>query len=142
MSGLTLHAPHLSLGGKATLAMASVAVLMVVAILGAKFHLRRMQLLQEFQTSVRGAAGTTALALASDEISSIYLPNDSNFATFVKAREILERSREINGLAENEMYSAPDRGFPLRDGVCRHAAKDDLYRQPLQCAARQLGPIF
>ncbi len=84
--------------------MASVAVLVVVAILGTNFHIRRTQLLQEFQTFVRGAAGTTALALQGDEISAIRAPTDADSDAFRRARKILERSREINGLAENEMY--------------------------------------
>ncbi len=84
--------------------MASVAVLVVIAILGTNFHLRRTQLLQEFQTFVRGAAGTTALAFSGDEIKEIRSPNDANSDAFRRAREILERSRAINGLAESEMY--------------------------------------
>ena len=42
--------------------MATVAALVVTAILATNFHFRRAQLLQEFQAFVRGAAGTTALA--------------------------------------------------------------------------------
>ncbi len=84
--------------------MASVAILVVVAILGTNFHIRRTQLLQEFQTFVRGAAGTTALALSGEELNEIRSPNDAASPTFKRAREILERSRKINGLAGNEMY--------------------------------------
>ncbi len=95
---------RLSLRSKTALAMATVAVLVVVAILGTNFYFRRAQLLQEFQAFVRSAAGTTALALQGDEISSIHSPNDASAPPFAEARKILERSRRINGLAENEMY--------------------------------------
>ncbi len=95
---------HISLRAKVAAAMASVAVLVVIAILGTNFYFRRTQLLQEFQTFVRGVAGTTALALEGDEIGAIHAPNDADSAAFRRARGILEQSREINGLAENEMY--------------------------------------
>ena len=39
---------------KVALAMATVAALVVAAILGTNFHFRRVQLLQEFQAFVRG----------------------------------------------------------------------------------------
>ena len=84
--------------------MATVAALVVAAILGTNFHFRRAQLLQEFQAFVRGAAGTTALALDGDEISSIHVPNDADSPAFQKARSILDQSRRVNRLAENEMY--------------------------------------
>ena len=54
------------LRSKIVFAMALVAALVVAAILGTNFHFRRVQLLQEFQAFVRGAAGTTALALDGD----------------------------------------------------------------------------
>ena len=61
-----MKAISLSLQMKVALAMATVAALVVAAILGTNFHFRRVQLLQEFQAFVRGAAGTTALALNGD----------------------------------------------------------------------------
>jgi hypothetical protein len=67
-------------------------------------HFRRVQLLQEFQAFVRGAAGTTALALNGDAISSIHAPNDAASPAFLEARRILDQSRRVNRLAENEMY--------------------------------------
>ena len=94
----------LSLRTKVALAMATVAALVVAAILGTNFHFRSAQLLQEFQAFVRGTAGTTALALDGDEISSIHAPNDADSPAFQKARNILEQSRRVNRLAENEMY--------------------------------------
>jgi len=84
--------------------MALVAALVVTAILGTNSHFRRVQLLQEFQAFVRGAAGTTALALDGDEISAIRAPNDDRSPAFEKARNVIDHSREVNRLAENEMY--------------------------------------
>jgi class 3 adenylate cyclase len=104
MTAVRFLPQHLSLRTKVVFAMATVAVLLVVAILGTNFHFRRVQLLQEFQSFVRGAAGTTALALDGDEINSIRRPNDATSPAFQNARRILDRSRQINGLAENEMY--------------------------------------
>lgn len=99
-----MAAVSLSLRTKIALAMATVAALVVAAILGTNFHFRRTQLLQEFQSFVRGTAGTTALALSGDEISQIRAPNDASSLPFQKARRVLDQSRHINGLAENEMY--------------------------------------
>jgi class 3 adenylate cyclase len=95
---------HVSLRTKIILAMATVAALVVTAILAINFHFRRVQLLQEFQSFVRSAAGTTALALNGDEISSIRAPNDAVSPAFQRARNILDQSRRVNRLAENEMY--------------------------------------
>lgn len=93
-----------SLRTKIALAMATVAGLVVTAILATNFHFRRAQLLQEFQVFVRGAAGTTALALNGDEIASIHTLSDASSPAFENARRILELSRHVNGLAENELY--------------------------------------
>ena len=84
--------------------MATVAALVVTAILATNFHFRRAQLLQEFQAFVRGVAGTTALALNGEEISSIHALSDAATPAFQNARRILDQSRRINGLAENELY--------------------------------------
>lgn len=94
----------LSLRTKVALAMATVVALVVAAILGTNFHFRRAQLLQEFQAFVRGAAGTTALAVDGDAISRIHQPNDSSLPAFQTTRQVLDRSRRVNGLAENEIY--------------------------------------
>jgi class 3 adenylate cyclase len=94
----------LSLRTKVALAMATVAALVVTAILATNFHFRRAQLLQEFQAFVRGVAGTTALALDGDAISTIHAPNDVESSAFQDTRKILDQSRRINHLAENEMY--------------------------------------
>jgi class 3 adenylate cyclase len=99
-----MAAVSLSLRTKVALSMATVAALVVAAILGTNFHFRRAQLLQEFQAFVRSAAGTTALALDGDEISSIHAPHDADSPAFQKARNILDQSRRVNRLAENEMY--------------------------------------
>ena len=84
--------------------MATVAALVVTAILATNFHFRQAQLLQEFQAFVRGAAGTSALALDGDAINTIHAPNDADSSAFQDARKILDQSRRINHLAENEMY--------------------------------------
>ena len=94
----------MSLRSKVVLAMALVAALVVAAILAINFHFRRVQLLQEFQAFVRGAAGTTALALDGDAITSIHGPDDANRPAFQSARTILDQSRQVNHFAENEMY--------------------------------------
>ncbi|HEY2799753.1 MAG TPA: adenylate/guanylate cyclase domain-containing protein [Chthoniobacterales bacterium] len=100
-----LHRLHrISLRTKIVFALATVAALVVTAILGTNYRFRRAQLLQEFQTFVRSAAGTTALALDGDAINTIRSPNDASSAAFQKTRKILDQSRHINGLAESEMY--------------------------------------
>ena len=63
------------------------------AILATNFRLRRAQLLEEFQRFVRGVAGTTALALSGEEISTIHTQADTSTPAFEKSREMLERSR-------------------------------------------------
>ena len=93
-----------SLRTKIILAMALVAALVVAAILGTNFHFRRAQLLQEFQAFVRSAAGTTALALDGEAIRTIRSPHDAGSQAFLAARKVLEQSRQINGLAESEIY--------------------------------------
>jgi len=95
---------RISLRTKVVLAMATVAALVVTAILATTFHFRRVQLLQEFQVFVRGVAGTTALALDGNAISSIRSPNDASSLAFLHARALLDQSRRINHLAENEVY--------------------------------------
>ena len=72
-----MKAVSLSLRTKVALAMATVAALVVAAILGMNFHSRRVQLSQEFQAFVRGAAGTTTLALNGHAIGSIPAPNEA-----------------------------------------------------------------
>jgi len=102
---LVHHRPHrISLRTKVVLAMATVAALVVAAILATNFHFRRVQLLEEFQAFVRGVAGTTALALDGEAIGSIHSPNDASSPAFLNARTILDQSRRINHLAENELY--------------------------------------
>lgn len=93
-----------SLRTKIALALATVAALVVTAILATNFHFRSVQLLREFQTFVRGVTGTTALALQGEEISSIRVMSDATSPAFQDARSILDQARRINGLAENELY--------------------------------------
>ena len=93
-----------SLRTKVALAMATVAGMVVAAILATNFHFRRAQLLQEFQAFVRGTAGTTALALNGEEIKTRRVMSDASSPAFQSARQILDQSRRINGLAESELY--------------------------------------
>jgi len=94
----------LSLRSKVVLAMATVAALVVTAICATTYHLRRQQLLVEFQVFVRTVAGTTALALDAEAVRAVQRSDDFKAAPFQATREILDRSRHINGLAENEIY--------------------------------------
>lgn len=94
----------LSLRTKIVLAMALVAAVVVGATLFTTHRLRRAQLLEEFQAFVRGVAGTTALALSGDEIDSIRTNADAAKPAFQNARGLLEKSRAVNGLAEQELY--------------------------------------
>lgn len=94
----------LSLRVKIALAMGAVAALVVTAILATNFHFRSLELLREFQVFVRGVAGTTALALNGQELTSIRQSSDTNTAAFQHARKILDQARHINGLAEQELY--------------------------------------
>lgn len=101
----TRPAPWLkSLRTKITLAMGVVAALVVAAVLFAGNHFRRKELLVEFQTHVRGVAGTTALALAGSDLSRIRANTDAASPEFHRIRAILEHARRINGLTEREIY--------------------------------------
>jgi class 3 adenylate cyclase len=104
LSARSKPARFFSLRAKIVLAMAVVAALVASAIVATNTHLRRAQLLDEFQQFVRGVAGTTALALSGDGIATIRTDSDANSAAFQNARRILDYSRRINGLTEQELY--------------------------------------
>src|SRR3712207_5852185 len=95
---------RLSLRTKIALAMATVASLVVTAILATHFHFRRAQLLYEFQAFVRGVAGTAALALSGDDLVAVREMEDASSPAFERARRVLDQTRTINRLAENEAY--------------------------------------
>jgi class 3 adenylate cyclase len=101
---LRCRIPLLNLRMKIILAMAAVALFVVGAILATNYHLRRAQLLEEFQVFVRGVAGTAALALSGDEIETIRTQADAQSPAFAHAWKILDRTRRINHLAEQEIY--------------------------------------
>lgn len=103
---------QMSLRTKITLAMALVALLVVGAVLAVTYHLRSRQLLEEFQVFVRSVAGTTALALSGDEIATVREGETGEGAAFRSARAVLEQARQINGLAEQEIYIMR----PVREG--------------------------
>lgn len=84
--------------------MATVAALVVAAICATTYHLRRQQLLVEFQVFVRTVAGTTSLALEADAVRAVRQADDFKSPSFQATRAILDRSRQINGLAESELY--------------------------------------
>jgi class 3 adenylate cyclase len=101
-----------SLRTKIALAMAVVALTVTVAFIVPGMALRRKALLQDFQMFVRSAAGTTALALDGDSLAEIRSNADAQTEAFRKARTILARSREINGLSEQEIYILRPTGAP------------------------------
>ena len=110
----TPSAPWLrSLRTKIALAMAVVAFTVTAAFIGAEVILRNRALLRDFQVFVRSAAGTTALAIDGASLATIRSNADTAGEAFQNARRILERSRAINGLTDQEIYilrpvSAPD----------------------------------
>ncbi len=93
-----------SLRVKIALAMAVVALTVTLAFIVPGMALRRQALLNDFQVFTRSAAGTTALAVDGESLGGIRSNTDAAGAAFMGARKILERSREINGLDEQEIY--------------------------------------
>ena len=53
---------------------------------------------------VRSVAGTTALAIDGDSLAQIRSNADAAGPAFQNARTVLARSREVNGLREEEIY--------------------------------------
>jgi class 3 adenylate cyclase len=92
---------RLTLRAKIALSMALVAALVVGATLATSHYLRSAALLEEFQVFVRSIAGTAALALDPDDIATIRTADDPAFS---KARAILDQTRRINGLDQQEIY--------------------------------------
>lgn len=93
-----------SLRTKIALAMAVVALTTAAAFILPAFHFRKKAILEDFQIFVRSVAGTTALALDGDAIAHIRTNEDATSAAFQKARSILQRSREVNNLRDEEIY--------------------------------------
>lgn len=96
---------RLSLRAKITLAMAFVALTVAAATALTNYRARSRQLLTEFQSLVRSAAGTTALALSGrEDFSTIRADADTDTPAFQNTRRVLEEVRRINRLNENEIY--------------------------------------
>ena len=93
-----------SLRTKIALAMGVVALTTAAAFILPALQLRRKAILNDFQVFVRSVAGTTALALDGDSLAEIHTNADAAGAAFRQARAVLERSRAVNGLREEEIY--------------------------------------
>ena len=89
---------------KIMLAIGTVALIVVSAMVWTGLHFLRQQLLEEFQIFVRSVAGTTALALSGDGLRAIRTNDDADTPQFEQARTVLEQARQINGLTEREIY--------------------------------------
>src|SRR2546421_1605728 len=96
--------PRSSLRIKILLAMGFIALLVAGAITATDYHFRRQELLTEFQSFVRSVAGTCALAISGEDLHAIQSNADASAAPFVRTRTILAKVRDINHLAENEIY--------------------------------------
>jgi class 3 adenylate cyclase len=84
--------------------MGLIALLVAGAITGTDFCFRRAELLGEFQSFVRSVAGTCAVALRGEDVSAIRANADAGGEAFGRVRRVLAKVREINNLAENEIY--------------------------------------
>ncbi len=93
-----------SLRTKIFLAMATVAAVVAAAAVATHYELRRRELFDEFAVFVRSVAGTTAMAIEGRDLSGLRDNKDLSSPAFLRVRSILDRSRRINGLAENEIY--------------------------------------
>lgn len=94
----------MSLRAKIMLSITVVALTVAGAMVAWQSHVRKQQLLEEFQFFVRSVAGTAALSLNGDEIMSIHSNADASSPAFRHAREFLDRVRMINNLSEQEIY--------------------------------------
>ncbi len=104
----------LNLRAKIIAAMAVVGLVVVAASVAVSGWFRYGEILAEFQTFVRSAAGTTALAIDAQDLDRIHGNDDARGPAFARVRAILEQSRRINGLAEDQIYilrSAPGDPF-------------------------------
>ncbi|MEO7319829.1 MAG: HAMP domain-containing protein [Chthoniobacteraceae bacterium] len=93
-----------SLRTKIALAMTVVALTTAAAFILPALHLRKTAVLHDFQMFVSSVAGTTALAIDGDSIASITTNEDAASPAFQKARSVLDRSRTVNHLREEEIY--------------------------------------
>ena len=86
------------------MAMAVVALTTTAAFIVPTLQLRKKSVLTDFQMFVRSVAGTTALAIDGDSLAQIRSNADAASVAFQNARTVLARSREVNGLREEEIY--------------------------------------
>ena len=93
-----------SLRTKIAMAMAVVALTTTAAFIVPTLQLRKKSVLTDFQMFVRSVAGTTALAIDGDSLAQIRSNADAASVAFQNARTVLARSREVNGLREEEIY--------------------------------------
>ena len=84
--------------------MAVVALTTTAAFIVPAIQLRKKSVLNDFQVFVRSVAGTTALALDGDSLDGIRTNADAASQAFQQARSILDRSRVVNGLRQEEIY--------------------------------------
>ncbi|MBI4024139.1 MAG: HAMP domain-containing protein [Verrucomicrobia bacterium] len=89
---------------KILLAMIFVALLVAVAMAAANYHLRRKDLLRDFQMFVRKTSGTAALSISVEDIMQIEWNADAAKPEFQRAKNVLKRTQAINGLKEDEIY--------------------------------------
>ena len=131
-----------SLRTKIALAMAVVALTTAVAFVIQDLHFGRTRALKDFQTFVRGVAGTTALALDGDSLRRIRTNADAASPEFQRTRTVLERARAVNGLREEEIYiMRPVRGAEEMEFVVMVQAKTfvgDRYQVPAENQAALL----
>ena len=113
-----------SLRTKIAVAMAVVALTTAVAFVIQDLHFGRKSALRNFQVFVRGVAGTTALALDGESLRRIRTDADTASPEFQKTRAVLDRTRAVNGLREEEIYiMRPVRGAEEMEFVVMMQAK-------------------
>ena len=93
-----------SLRTKIALAMAVVAFTTSAALILPALQIRKSAVLEDFQMFVRSVAGTTALAIDGDSLNGIRTNADAASPAFQQTRAVLERSRKVNNLREEEIY--------------------------------------
>jgi len=86
------------------LAITVVALVVAGAMVATQHHLRKQQLLEEFQFFVSSVAGTARLSIDGADIRSIHSNADVASPAFQRIRSYLERVRTVNRLDENEIY--------------------------------------
>src|ERR1043166_9326506 len=94
----------MSLRAKIVLSMVTVALVVAGAMVTTDYFLQKKQLMQEFQFFVRSVAGTAALSISGEDLTSIRSNADASSPAFQKIRSYLDKVRTVNGLEEQEIY--------------------------------------